>query len=91
MIQSKLRSLRDQDLKNSLGRKTLVQGQIFVHSFKNEQELEALLNTGKFELVQPEVPEKKSIPVVPPGTASNELLNTLELCGNLDKLSEEST
>lgn len=93
IIEKKIRALADLDLKTSLGLRTLVKGEVITFPFKNNKELEAILSLGSIELVVDEVEEKKEIPVIPKDPdipSENELLNQLELTGNLDKLKKEN-
>ena len=93
-FEKKVRVLKDCDFKNGFTSKYLIEGEITIITFKNQEELDTHLKIGSFELVGEDVEERKEIPVlfkkdssVP---AENELLATLELTGNLDKLKNEN-
>jgi len=94
MIKRKIRALDDFDFKNDLGFIPLIKGEIATIAFKNQQELDAHLLLGLMELAEEDALEGREIKVLHKKSSSipaeNELLSTLELTGNLDKLTESS-
>jgi hypothetical protein len=95
MLVKKVRSLKDCDFKTSTGFKLLFKGQVLTYPFKNKEELDEHIKLGTFELVGEDTEEEKNIEVLYKKNSTipmeNELLSTIELTGNLDKLKEEKT